>query len=169
MARGLESPHAPLSLAGRLVRILRMVIEVPVLAVLHPRQSLLLRCAVAFQLVGNDHPQHVGQPLGNDDACRDWVLVVYSCGECATHGASRTSVKINLTMRLRDPQVVHSLGTLRYAALSTIVMITRSEGATMVDSHVRSGLGEDVLRWACQRRYHGRQRGCARRCHGGSV
>jgi len=26
------------------------------------------------------------------------VLVVYSCGEYAIHGASRTSVKINLTM-----------------------------------------------------------------------
>jgi hypothetical protein len=61
MARGLESPHTELSLASRLVRILRTVIEVPVLAVLHPRRDLLLRGAVAFQLVGDDHPRHISR------------------------------------------------------------------------------------------------------------
>ena len=33
---GLEPLHAPLPLAGRLVGVLRAVIEVPVLAVFHP-------------------------------------------------------------------------------------------------------------------------------------
>ncbi len=45
------------------MRVLRTVIEVPVLAVLHPRQHFLLRGAVAFQLVGNDDPWHVRQPF----------------------------------------------------------------------------------------------------------
>jgi hypothetical protein len=59
---GLESLHAPLPLAGGLVGVLRAVVEVPVLAMFHPRKYLLLGCAVAFQLVGDDHPRHVGQP-----------------------------------------------------------------------------------------------------------
>ena len=30
---------------------------------LHPREYFPLRCAIAFQLVGDDHPWHVGQAL----------------------------------------------------------------------------------------------------------
>ena len=43
--------------------MLRAVIEVAVLAVLHPRKNLPLRRAIAFQLVRDDHPGHVGQAL----------------------------------------------------------------------------------------------------------
>jgi hypothetical protein len=39
------------------------VVEVAVLAGLHSRQYLLLRGTIAFQLIGDDHPWHVGQPL----------------------------------------------------------------------------------------------------------
>jgi hypothetical protein len=59
----LEALHAPLPLAGRLVGVFRAVIQIPVLAMLHPRQQLLLRGAIAFQLVGDDHPRHVRQSL----------------------------------------------------------------------------------------------------------
>jgi hypothetical protein len=45
------------------VGVLRTVVKVPVLAVLHPRQHLLLRGPVAFELVGDDHPWYVGQSL----------------------------------------------------------------------------------------------------------
>jgi hypothetical protein len=45
------------------VGILRSVIEIPVLAVLHPRENLPLRCAVAFQLVRDDHARYIRQPL----------------------------------------------------------------------------------------------------------
>jgi hypothetical protein len=46
-----------------LVEVLHAVVEVPVLAMFHPRKYLLLGRAVAFQLVGDDHPRHIGQPL----------------------------------------------------------------------------------------------------------
>ena len=60
---GFKPLQASLPLAGRLVGIFRAVSEVPVLAGLHTRQDLPLGRAIAFQLVGNDHPRHVGQPL----------------------------------------------------------------------------------------------------------
>jgi hypothetical protein len=41
----------------------RTVVEVPVLAGLHPRQHLLRRGPVAFERVGDEHPRHVGQAL----------------------------------------------------------------------------------------------------------
>src|SRR5215468_10160064 len=43
--------------------VLTPVIEVATLAMLHPRQDLALRRAVALELIGNDHPWHVLQPL----------------------------------------------------------------------------------------------------------
>ena len=43
--------------------MLRTVIEVPVLAGLHPRPHLRLRGRVAFERGGDEHPRHVGQAL----------------------------------------------------------------------------------------------------------
>jgi hypothetical protein len=63
MTRGFKPLQASLPLAGRLVGIFRAVIEVHVLAVLHARQNLLLGCAIALQLVGNDHSRHVPAPF----------------------------------------------------------------------------------------------------------
>jgi hypothetical protein len=62
--RGLELLHALCALAGGLVGILGAIIEVPVLAMLHPRQQLVLRCAIAFQLIGDEHPWNVSAPYG---------------------------------------------------------------------------------------------------------
>jgi hypothetical protein len=58
--RGLEPLHALLPLACGLVGILRAVVEVAMLAVLHPRLNLPLRGAVALELIGDDHPWHIG-------------------------------------------------------------------------------------------------------------
>ena len=63
VSRGLKPLQAPLPLASWLVGMLRTVIEVPVLAVRHPRKHLPLRCPMAFQFVCNDDPRHIGQAL----------------------------------------------------------------------------------------------------------
>jgi hypothetical protein len=63
MTRRFELLHVPLPLACGLVGNLRAVIELPVLAMLHPREDLLLCCAVALQLVGDDDPRPIRQPL----------------------------------------------------------------------------------------------------------
>jgi hypothetical protein len=45
------------------MRVLGMVIEIPILVMLHPGQDRVLCCPIAFQLVGDDHPWHVLQAL----------------------------------------------------------------------------------------------------------
>jgi len=60
---GLQPLQAPLSLAGWLMGVLRAVVEVAVLAMFHPREHLPLRRSVAFELVRDEHPWHVGQAL----------------------------------------------------------------------------------------------------------
>jgi hypothetical protein len=60
---GLEPLHPSLPLTRGLVRVLRPIVEVQVLAVLHPREDLLFRCAIALQLIRDDHPWHVLAPL----------------------------------------------------------------------------------------------------------
>src|SRR2546430_1262635 len=63
-AREIYTPlHPSLPLAGRLMRVLRAVIEVAVLAMCHTREDVLLGRAVAFQLIGDDHARDVRQPL----------------------------------------------------------------------------------------------------------
>src|SRR5215470_14176561 len=52
-----------LTLARRPMRVLTPVVEVATLAMLYPWQYLTLRCTVALQLVRNDHPWHVLEPL----------------------------------------------------------------------------------------------------------
>ena len=47
VTRGFKPLHAALPLAGRLVGMLRADIEVPVLAVFHPRSNLLLCGTIA--------------------------------------------------------------------------------------------------------------------------
>jgi hypothetical protein len=63
VARSLAALPVACALPRGLVGILRAVVQVPVLAVLHSRQYLLLRGTIAFQLVGDDDPRHVHQPL----------------------------------------------------------------------------------------------------------
>src|SRR5262245_66091635 len=63
LPRRLKALHALFPLAGGLVGILRAVVEVTVLAVLHPGQQLPLGGAVALELIGDDHPWHIGETL----------------------------------------------------------------------------------------------------------
>ena len=59
MPRRLEPAHHALAYSGRLVRILRAVVQSLVLTVFDTGHDLGLGRAVAPQLVGNDHPRHV--------------------------------------------------------------------------------------------------------------
>ena len=60
MARGLEPLHASLPLAGRLVRVLCTIIEMPVLTMFHHWKQLAFGGAVALQFIRHDHARHVG-------------------------------------------------------------------------------------------------------------
>jgi hypothetical protein len=53
-----EPLQAPVPLAGRLVRLLGAIVQIAMLAVLHPRQHLLLCSTIARKLVRDDHPAH---------------------------------------------------------------------------------------------------------------
>jgi hypothetical protein len=55
--------HPSFPLAGGLVRILRAVIQVPVLAVFHARQEFSLRRVVALELIGHHHARDILQAL----------------------------------------------------------------------------------------------------------
>ena len=56
---GLEPLHTVLALPGGLVRVLRAIIEIPVLAMFYSRQNLSLGGAVALQFVGDDDPWYI--------------------------------------------------------------------------------------------------------------
>jgi hypothetical protein len=55
MLRRLEALHLALSLPGRLMRVLRSIVEVPALSMSDARKNHFLRSAVATELVRNDH------------------------------------------------------------------------------------------------------------------
>jgi hypothetical protein len=55
----LESLHAPLPLAGRLVGVFCPIVEVAVLPMFYARQDLPLGSPVAFQPIGDDDPWNV--------------------------------------------------------------------------------------------------------------
>ncbi len=61
MPRRLKPAHYLLSQSGRLVRVLRPIVQSLVLAVLDTRHDLSLRRTVALQLVGDDHARDVLQ------------------------------------------------------------------------------------------------------------
>ena len=63
MPWGLEPLHAMLALTRRPMRVLTAVIEIATLAVFDPGQHLALGRAVALELIGDDDPWHVLQPL----------------------------------------------------------------------------------------------------------
>jgi hypothetical protein len=63
VSRRLKPLHAPLPLAGGLVGVFRTVVEIVVLPMLDSGQDFPLRCAIALELVGDDHPWCVGQAL----------------------------------------------------------------------------------------------------------
>jgi hypothetical protein len=63
MARGFESLHPPLPLAGRPMRVLAPVIEVAALTVFHSWQDLTFGRAIAFELIRDDDPRDILQPF----------------------------------------------------------------------------------------------------------
>jgi hypothetical protein len=63
VSRRLEALQAPLPLAGRLVGVFGAIVQVPVLAMFHTREALSLRRLVAFELVRDEDPRHIRQPL----------------------------------------------------------------------------------------------------------
>jgi hypothetical protein len=58
---GFKPLYPSLPVAGRLMRVLRAVIEVAVLAMFHARQNLPLGCTIAFEFIRDDHPWRTGQ------------------------------------------------------------------------------------------------------------
>ena len=58
-----EPLHASLPLAGRLVGVLRPIVQIPVLTMFHPWEDLSLSSSVALEFVSHDHARHVGQAL----------------------------------------------------------------------------------------------------------
>jgi hypothetical protein len=63
LARGFEPLHTLLPLTGGLVRVLRAIIQRPVLAMFHPREDLSLGGSVALEFIDNDHARYVRQAL----------------------------------------------------------------------------------------------------------
>jgi hypothetical protein len=63
MTRRFEPLHAPLTLACRLMGVLRAVVEIAVLTVFHTWEYFPLRRAIAFELVCDEHPRDVSQPF----------------------------------------------------------------------------------------------------------
>jgi hypothetical protein len=63
VSRRLKPLHAPLPLAGGLMGVFRTVVQIAVLPMLDTGQEFPLRCAIAFELVGDDHPWYVSQAL----------------------------------------------------------------------------------------------------------
>src|SRR5215471_3644611 len=63
MTRRFKSLHAILTLPRGPMRVFAAVIEIAALAVLHARENLALGCAITFQLIRNDDPRYVLQPL----------------------------------------------------------------------------------------------------------
>src|SRR5215510_13291416 len=63
VARKLEPLHMPLPLAGGLVRILRPIVQVPVLPMFHTREDLPLGSSIALKFIGDDHAWYVEQVL----------------------------------------------------------------------------------------------------------
>jgi hypothetical protein len=61
--RRLEALHDPLSSSGRLVGVLRSVVEALVLAVLDVGHYLSLGGGVAAQLIGDQHTRRSSLPL----------------------------------------------------------------------------------------------------------
>src|SRR5262249_46382765 len=58
-----EPLHTPLPLTRGLIRVPCPVVQIAMLTVFHPREHLALGGAVALELIGDEHPRHVGQAL----------------------------------------------------------------------------------------------------------
>jgi hypothetical protein len=63
MTGGFEPLHPPFPLTGRLVRVLRPIVQIAVLTVFHSRHDLAFGGFIALQFVRDDDPRHVRQPF----------------------------------------------------------------------------------------------------------
>jgi xanthosine utilization system XapX-like protein len=54
---GFKVLHAPPALAGRLMGILGVIVEIQVLPMFYSRQNLAVRHAITFELIGDDDPR----------------------------------------------------------------------------------------------------------------
>jgi hypothetical protein len=63
MLRRLEPLHPALPLPGRLMRVLRPIVQVPALPMSHSRQNYFLGGAVATELICNDHARPTSAAL----------------------------------------------------------------------------------------------------------
>jgi len=59
VTRGLASSHVALSLTSRLMRMLRTVVPIPVLAMLNSWKDLAFGGSIALELVRDDNPRDV--------------------------------------------------------------------------------------------------------------
>ena len=79
----LEPLHPSLPVAGRLMGVLRPVVQVAVLAMFHPREDLALRRAVALELIRDNHkwtPQEVKQLQKLADGNTPTRLIAHKLG-----------------------------------------------------------------------------------------
>jgi len=60
VTRRFKPLHASLALTGGLMRVLRSIIEIPMLAMFHPGEDLPLGGSVALEFIGDDDPRDVG-------------------------------------------------------------------------------------------------------------
>lgn len=60
LTRRLKALHASLALTGRPVRVLCIVIEVAMLAVIYTWQDLALGGCVALEFIGDNHARDIG-------------------------------------------------------------------------------------------------------------
>src|SRR5258708_12428599 len=58
-----EPPHLLFTQSCGLMRVLRSIVEVLMLAMLHTRQDLAFRRSITFQLIGDDHTRNILQPF----------------------------------------------------------------------------------------------------------
>jgi len=73
-----EAAHPPPPLAGGLVRVLGAVVEPLVLAMLDSWQQLCFRCPVALELIGDQDPWDVVQPL--EQLAENCLAALSRCG-----------------------------------------------------------------------------------------
>jgi len=116
VARRLKPLHAALPLAGRLVRILRAIIKIPVLTMFHPGEDLPLGSSRALEFVGDDHARDVGQaftelakellggslvPTALDQDIQDVALLIDRPPQIVTFALDRQKYFIHLPLVTR--------------------------------------------------------------------
>src|SRR5688500_3992872 len=93
-----EAPHGSLPLSRRLVREFCPIVEAFVLPMFDARQHLTLGCAIACQLVRDNHPRHVLTPF---EEFAEKLL-----GSRLIQSALHQNIEDGATVIDRSPQIV---------------------------------------------------------------